>query len=280
MESLTLCQVNNAIAKSVSVNAVAATKVAGVRINKPSRAIHSTPILTNTFDVKTFKKSAFQSQSIQSKSYATQTDIPITDDAMKKKDIDVEGWIKKHYTPYEGDGSFLAGPTEKTKKLFAKAEQYLAKERENGGLYDVDPHTPSTITSHKPGYLDKENEVIVGYQTDEPLKRAIKPFGGVNMVKNALKAVNVPMDKNVEHIFSDYRKTHNTAVFDLYSKEMKAGRSNAIMTGLPDGYGRGRIIGDYRRVALYGVDQLIEWKMEDKLSLGITMTEENMRTRE
>jgi len=122
MESLTLCQVNNAIAKSVSVNAVAATKVAGVRINKPSRAIHSTPILTNTFDVKTFKKSAFQSQSIQSKSYATQTDIPITDDAMKKKDIDVEGWIKKHYTPYEGDGSFLAGPTEKTKKLFAKAE--------------------------------------------------------------------------------------------------------------------------------------------------------------
>ena len=154
---------------------------------------------------------------MQSKTYATAPCI--TNDAAAKSEIDVEGWIKKHYTPYEGDGSFLAGPTEKTKKLFAKAEEYLAKERANGGLYDVDPHTPSTITSHKPGYLDKENEVIVGYQTDVPLKRAIKPFGGVNMVKNALKAVNVPMDKEVEHIFTDYRKTHNTAVFDLYSKE-------------------------------------------------------------
>ena len=253
MESLTLCEVNNAIAKSVSVNAVAATKIAGVRLSKPSRALHTstTPIMTSTTGINNIKASSKKSafSSIQTKTYATQAPS-ITTDAAAKAEIDVEGWIKKHYTPYEGDGSFLAGPTEKTKKLYAKAEQYLAKERENGGLYDVDPHTPSTITSHKPGYLDKENEVIYGYQTDEPLKRAIKPFGGVNMVKNALKAVNVPMDKNVEHVFTDYRKTHNTAVFDLYSKEMRAGRSNAIMTGLPDGYGRGRIIGDYRRVAL------------------------------
>ncbi|ORY40036.1 formate C-acetyltransferase [Neocallimastix californiae] len=257
MESLTL--VNNALVKSVSVNAVAATKVAGVRISKPSRAIHTTPMTTTS--LKVAKKAAFS----QSKTYATAPCI--TNDAAAKSEIDVEGWIKKHYTPYEGDGSFLAGPTEKTKKLFAKAEEYLAKERANGGLYDVDPHTPSTITSHKPGYLDKENEVIYGYQTDVPLKRAIKPFGGVNMVKNALKAVNVPMDKEVEHIFTDYRKTHNTAVFDIYSKEMRAGRSNAIMTGLPDGYGRGRIIGDYRRVALYGTDRLIAQKQKDKEEL-------------
>ncbi len=152
-----------------------------------------------TSGLKTSKKQSFQ---CQAKTYATQAPC-ITNDAAAKSEIDVEGWIKKHYTPYEGDASFLAGPTEKTKKLFAKAEEYLAKERANGGLYDVDPHTPSTITSHKPGYLDKENEVIYGYQTDVPLKRAIKPFGGVNMVKNALKAVNVPMDKKVEHIFTD-----------------------------------------------------------------------------
>jgi len=261
MESLTLCEVNNAIAKTVSVNAVAATKIAGVRFSKPSRALHTSTMMT-TSGLKTSKKASFS----QAKTYATQAPC-ITNDAAAKSEIDVEGWIKKHYTPYEGDASFLSGPTEKTKKLFAKAEEYLAKERANGGLYDVDPHTPSTITSHKPGYLDKENEVIYGYQTDVPLKRAIKPFGGVNMVRNALKAVNVPMDKEVEHIFTDYRKTHNTAVFDIYSKEMRAGRSNAIMTGLPDGYGRGRIIGDYRRVALYGTDRLIAQKQKDKEEL-------------
>ncbi|ORX81019.1 formate C-acetyltransferase [Anaeromyces robustus] len=263
MESLTLCKANNVITKSVAVNAIAATKIAGVRVNKPSRALHTSTIMT-TSGLKTSKKSSIPSQQI--KTYATQAPC-ITNDAAAKSEIDVEGWIKKHYTPYEGDASFLEGPTEKTKKLFAKAEEYLAKERANGGLYDVDPHTPSTITSHKPGYLDKENEVIYGYQTDVPLKRAIKPFGGVNMVKNALKAVNVPMDKEVEHIFTDYRKTHNTAVFDIYSKEMRAGRSNAIMTGLPDGYGRGRIIGDYRRVALYGTDRLIAQKEKDKAEL-------------
>eukprot|EP00833_Pecoramyces_ruminatium_P003359 jgi/Orpsp1_1/1177391/evm.model.c7180000061286.1 len=277
MESLTLYEINNAIAKSVSVNAVAASKIGVGKINKSSsRALHTSPLnITNTTTTTTasIKNSVYSNTNNsnlklnQNKTYATQSTSFITDDAAAKSDIDVEGWIKKHYTPYEGDASFLAGPTEKTKKLFAKAEQYLAKERENGGLYDVDPHTPSTITSHQPGYLDKENEVIYGYQTDVPLKRAIKPFGGVNMVKNALKAVNVPMDENVEHIFTDYRKTHNTAVFDLYSKEMRAGRSNAIMTGLPDGYGRGRIIGDYRRVALYGTDRLIAQKEKDKMEL-------------
>ncbi|ORX37465.1 formate C-acetyltransferase [Piromyces finnis] len=214
-------------------------------------------VTTTTTTTASTASSTFNS--IQNKSYATQVESEIADDAMKKSEIDVEGWIKKHYTPYEGDATFLEGPTEKTKKLFAKAEQYLAKERENGGLYDVDPHTPSTITSHKPGYLDKENEVIVGYQTDEPLKRAIKPFGGVNMVKNALAAVNVPMDENIEHIFSDI---------------MRSGRSNAIMTGLPDGYGRGRIIGDYRRVALYGTDRLIAQKEMDRVELQKKLMDE------
>jgi len=266
MESLTLYQVNNIVAKSVSVNAVAATKISGVRTIKSSRGLHSSPMMTTTTTTTTLKSSKKPTFQSQIKTYSTQAPS-ITNDAATKSEIDVEGWIKKHYTPYEGDASFLSGPTEKTKKLFAKAEEYLAKERANGGLYDVDPHTPSTITSHKPGYLDKENEVIYGYQTDVPLKRAIKPFGGVNMVKNALKAVNVPMDKEVEHIFTDYRKTHNTAVFDLYSKEMRSGRSNAIMTGLPDGYGRGRIIGDYRRVALYGTDRLIAQKEKDKAEL-------------
>ncbi|ORX37463.1 PFL-like glycyl radical enzyme, partial [Piromyces finnis] len=280
MESLTLNQVSNTIAKSVSVSAVTASKFAGIKLPKSSRAIHTTSVMNNISGFKTTTTTTTAStasstfNSIQNKSYATQVESEIADDAMKKSEIDVEGWIKKHYTPYEGDATFLEGPTEKTKKLFAKAEQYLAKERENGGLYDVDPHTPSTITSHKPGYLDKENEVIVGYQTDEPLKRAIKPFGGVNMVKNALAAVNVPMDENIEHIFSDYRKTHNTAVFDLYSKEMRSGRSNAIMTGLPDGYGRGRIIGDYRRVALYGTDRLIAQKEMDRVELQKKLMDE------
>jgi formate C-acetyltransferase len=146
MESLTLYQINNAISKSTSVTAVAATKVAGVRV---ARSLHTTSMKNTTgLNTKTSKKSSIPS--VQTKTYATQAPC-ITKDAAAKSEIDVEGWIKKHYTPYEGDASFLAGPTEKTKKLFAKAEEYLAKERANGGLYDVDPHTPSTITSHKPG---------------------------------------------------------------------------------------------------------------------------------
>lgn len=266
MESLALSEVS-VLSNAISVNAIAATKIAGVRVARPCRSIH-TPAMKTT--LKAAKQVAVPV--MQSKGYATSADI--TTDAMQKSEIDVEGWIKKHYTPYLGDGSFLQGPTEKTKKLFAKAEVLLQKERDNGGLLDVDPHTPSTITSHAPGYLDKENEVIVGYQTDAPLKRAIKPFGGLGMVRNALKAINVPMDMEVDKIFSKYRKTHNEAVFDLYSKEMRTGRSNAIMTGLPDGYGRGRIIGDYRRLALYGTDRLIAQKEKDKVMLQKRLMDE------
>jgi len=181
--------------------------------------------------------------------------------------IDVEDWTNKNYTPYAGDASFLAGPTEKTRKLLKKANEYLAKERANNNLYDIDSHIPSTITSHPPGYMDKENEVIYGYQTDTPLKRSIKPFGGINMIKNALKVCNIPMDKEVETIFTNYRKTHHSAVFDIYSKEMRLCRSNAIITSLPEGFGRGRIIGDYRRVALYGTDHLIAQKEKDIINI-------------
>jgi len=194
--------------------------------------------------------------------------------------IDVAKWIKDNYTPYEGDDSFLvteASPN--TKDVWDKVCELRVEEIKSNGCLDVDVSTVSTVNSHEAGYIIKEKEDIVGLQTDAPLKRSIKPFGGVRVVKNALKAYNRDLDPKVEEIFK-YRKTHNDCVFDLYTPEMRKARSNAILTGLPDGYGRGRIIGDYRRVALYGVDQLIEWKMEDKLSLGITMTEENMRTRE
>ncbi|KAG4102597.1 formate acetyltransferase [Neocallimastix lanati (nom. inval.)] len=194
--------------------------------------------------------------------------------------IDVAKWIKDNYTPYEGDDSFLVTePSPNTKDVWNKVSELRVEEIKSGGCLDVDNKTVSTVNAHEAGYIIKEKEDIVGLQTDAPLKRSIKPFGGIRVVRNALKAYNRTLDPEVEEIFK-YRKTHNDCVFDLYTPEMRKARSNAILTGLPDGYGRGRIIGDYRRVALYGVDQLIEWKMQDKLSLGITMTEENMRTRE
>jgi formate C-acetyltransferase len=196
------------------------------------------------------------------------------------KVIDTAKWIKENYTPYEGDTSFLVTEaSQKTKDVWAKCCELRVEEIKSGGCLDVDNKTISTVNAHEAGYIIKENEDIVGLQTDAPLKRSIKPFGGVRVVKNALKAYDRTLDPEVEEIFK-YRKTHNDCVFDLYTPEMRKARSNAILTGLPDGYGRGRIIGDYRRIALYGVDQLIEWKMQDKLSIGITMTEENMRTRE
>jgi len=194
--------------------------------------------------------------------------------------IDVAKWIKENYTPYEGDASFLvteASPN--TKDVWDKVCELRVAEIKSGGCLDVDVKTISTVNAHEAGYIIKEKEDIVGLQTDAPLKRSIKPFGGVRVVKNALKAYDRTLDPEVDRIFK-YRKTHNDCVFDLYTPEMRKARTNAILTGLPDGYGRGRIIGDYRRVALYGVDQLIEWKIEDKNSLGITMNEENMRTRE
>ena len=181
--------------------------------------------------------------------------------------INVRDFIIEHYTPYEGDDSFLAPPTEKTQKLFAKVKDLMEQERQAGGVLDIDEHTISTISSHEPGYIDRELEEIVGLQTDAPLKRAIIPFGGIRMVRTSLKAYNREMDPEVENVFR-YRKTHNDGVFDCYTDEMKKARHTGIITGLPDAYGRGRIIGDYRRVALYGVDYLIEQKKLAKNKLG------------
>ncbi|KAI8800550.1 pyruvate formate lyase [Cladochytrium replicatum] len=194
--------------------------------------------------------------------------------------INVHAWIQQKYTPYTGDHSFLAPATQRTLAVWKRCEELLKRELATEGCLDVDAKTPSTITSHPPGFIDKDNEVIFGLQTDAPLKRAIKPKGGYNMVKAALHAHNHETDPLVEEIYTNHRKTHNDAVFDIYTPEMRAARSNHIITGLPDGYGRGRIIGDYRRVALYGTDALIAAKQADKLALGSHMTESVMRVRE
>ncbi len=175
------------------------------------------------------------------------------------EEINVRDFIVNNYTPYDGDESFLEDPTGDTINLWVKVKELLKQETKNGGVLDIDEHTISTISSHAPGYIDKENEQIVGLQTDAPLKRAIMPFGGIRMVRSSLKAYNRPMPEEVENVFK-YRKTHNDGVFDAYTDEMKKARHTGIITGLPDAYGRGRIIGDYRRVALYGVDKLIEEK--------------------
>lgn len=181
--------------------------------------------------------------------------------------INVRDFIIENYTPYYGDGDFLAPATEKTLKLFDKVKKLMEAERQAGGVLDIDEHTISTISAHEPGYIDKDLEDIVGLQTDAPLKRAIIPFGGIRMVRSSLKAYDREMDPKVEEIFR-YRKTHNDGVFDCYSDEMKKARHTGIITGLPDAYGRGRIIGDYRRVALYGVDFLIEQKQEAKREIA------------
>ncbi len=180
-----------------------------------------------------------------------------------EKEINIRSFIQKNYTPYDGDESFLAPPTEATKVLWSQVQELMKKEREKGGVLDIDTKTISTVTSHKPGYIARELETIVGLQTDEPLKRAIMPFGGIRMVRTSLKAYDYPMDHDVENVFR-YRKTHNDGVFDAYTDEMKRARHSGIITGLPDAYGRGRIIGDYRRVPLYGIDYLIEKKKAAK----------------
>ncbi len=198
-----------------------------------------------------------------------------------RSEIDVREFIQLNYTPYEGDDSFLEGPSEKTKKLWDKTTVLLREENKGNGTLNVDTKTVSTITSHGPGYIDKELETIVGLQTDEPLKRAIMPFGGIRMVKNACDAYGYELDPEIEKIFTDYRKTHNQGVFDAYTPEIRRARKAGIITGLPDAYGRGRIIGDYRRVPLYGVDRLIE---EKKRQLGLLetpwMEDEIIRQRE
>ena len=194
--------------------------------------------------------------------------------------IDVADFVYNNITPYEGDASFLVGATERTKKLWDKCLEAIEEERQNGGVRSIDAKTISTITSHAAGYIDKENELIVGLQTDELLKRAIKPFGGWKVVEKACIENGVELDPEVKKIFTHYRKTHNDGVFDVYTEEIRKFRSLGFLTGLPDNYSRGRIIGDYRRMALYGVDRLIEAKKEDLRNLTGTMTRSRITLRE
>lgn len=182
-----------------------------------------------------------------------------------KSEINVRDFIQENYEPYSGDEEFLTPATERTKKLMAKLNDLFKKEAENGGVLKVDTETVMTVSSHNPGYLDKENEIIVGIQTDEPLKRGVNPFGGLNMTRKACAAYNYELSPKVEDKFL-YRTTHNDGVFRAYNPDIRAARHSGIITGLPDAYGRGRIIGDYRRVALYGVDFLIEKKNIDKVN--------------
>ncbi|MEH6988596.1 formate C-acetyltransferase [Cytobacillus firmus] len=196
------------------------------------------------------------------------------------REIDVRDFILKNFTPFSGNESFLEGPTQATSLLWEKVMTLTKQEREQGGVLDMDTEIVSTITSHGPGYLDQNKEKIVGVQTDQPFKRSLQPFGGVRMAVAACEAYGYEASKDMEKIFTDYRKTHNQGVFDAYTDEMKLARKAGIITGLPDAYGRGRIIGDYRRVALYGADRLIEAKKADLKSASSVMSEENIRLRE
>ena len=199
-----------------------------------------------------------------------------------QSEINVRDFIQHNYTPYEGDDSFLAGPTEKTKKLWNEVLELYKKEHDSqGGVLDIDTKTISTVTAHDAGYIDKNLEEIVGLQTDSPLKRAIMPFGGIRIVEKACEAYGRTVDSEVEEIFHKYRKTHNDGVFSVYTPDIRAARSSHLITGLPDGYGRGRIIGDYRRVALYGIDVLIKEKQEELDVLDVDeLTEEVICSRE
>jgi len=182
-----------------------------------------------------------------------------------ENEINVRDFIQTNYTFYNGDEKFLEKATEATNELWKQVMELTTQERERGGVYDLDTEIVSTITSHKAGYLDQSKEKVVGVQTDIPFKRSMQPYGGIRMAKAALESYGYELDKNVEKIFSDYAKTHNQGVYDAYTPEMMLARKVGIITGLPDAYGRGRIIGDYRRVALYGVDFLIEEKINEKI---------------
>ncbi len=197
-----------------------------------------------------------------------------------EKEINVRDFIQKNYTPYEGDDTFLSGPTENTTALWAQVMELSKQELAAGGVLDMDTKVVSTITSHEAGYLDKEKETIVGFQTEKPFKRSLQPYGGIRMAESACSSYGYKVDEEIREFFTTHRKTHNAGVFDAYTDEMKVCRSNKIITGLPDAYGRGRIIGDYRRVALYGVDRLIEDKQNQKRSTGGLMTADNIRDRE
>lgn len=194
--------------------------------------------------------------------------------------INLRDFIQKNFIPYDGDDSFLTGPTEATTKLWEQVMELSKKEREAGGVLDMDTKIVSTITSHGPGYLNKDLEKIVGFQTDKPFKRSLQPFGGIRMAMNACEQNGYTVDPEVVKIFTEYRKTHNQGVFDAYTPEMKLARHAAIITGLPDAYGRGRIIGDYRRVALYGIDYLVEDKKDQLATSLVRMTSKNIRLRE
>ena len=199
-----------------------------------------------------------------------------------QSEINVRDFIQRNYTPYEGDSSFLANPTEKTKKLWDEVlELYKEEKAAPGGVLDIDTKTVSTVVAHDAGYIDKDLEEIVGLQTDKPLKRAIMPFGGIKIVEKSCEAYGRKVDPEVDKIFHTIRKTHNDGVFDVYTPDVRRARSNKLLTGLPDGYGRGRIIGDYRRVALYGVDVLIEEKKHELEELDVDcFTEDIIRHRE
>ncbi|MHB8994996.1 MAG: formate C-acetyltransferase [Armatimonadota bacterium] len=195
-------------------------------------------------------------------------------------EIDVRDFIQANHTPYTGDESFLAGPTERTLTIHAEAERLLKAEADAGGVLDIDTSTISSLLTYRAGYIDRQRELIVGLQTDAPLRRSVNPFGGIRMAREACKAYGYKLSPRVEEIFS-YRSTHNDGVFRAYTDEMRAARRSGVITGLPDAYGRGRIIGDYRRVALYGVDRLIEGKQADKQALGLLpMSEDNIRLSE
>ena len=194
--------------------------------------------------------------------------------------VNVRDFIQSNYTEYDGDESFLAGPTEATNKLWDMVMELSKQEREAGGVLDMDTSIVSTVTSHAAGYLDKDLEKIVGFQTDKPFKRSLQPFGGIRMAQNACHENGYEVDPKVVEIFTKYRKTHNQGVFDAYTPEMRLARKSAIITGLPDAYGRGRIIGDYRRVALYGIDRLKEDKQHQLDTSLVRMTSKNIRLRE
>ncbi len=201
-----------------------------------------------------------------------------------KEEINVRDFIQNNYTPYDGDESFLVGPTEATDKLWGALQKLQKEERAKGGVLDMDSDIVSSLTSHAAGYIDeslKDLEKVVGLQTDKPLKRAFMPYGGIQMAEKSLEEYGYPINPELHKIFTEYHKTHNQAVFDAYTPEMRAARKNKIVTGLPDTYGRGRIVGDYRRVALYGIDKLIEEKEHDKAYCGCgVMTDDIIRLRE
>ena len=196
------------------------------------------------------------------------------------EEVNVRDFIQNNYTPYDGDDEFLAGPTEATNKLWAQVMELTREEQAKGGVLECDTEVPSTLTSHAPGYLNKDLETIVGVQTDKPFKRAFMPNGGIRVAVNAAKAYGYEINPELVKIFTDWRKTHNAGVFDAYTPEMRACRSSHVITGLPDAYGRGRIVGDYRRVALYGTDFLIKDKENQKLSTPKIMSEDVIRLRE